>query len=228
MRYLSRMLGFLLVPAIALAAAPAGDFRAPAVRKVTDSFHPYTYLIDGIFIMGVELNQKGKIVDVEKWRDPGQMMPVSVASVKTWKFWPAVVDGNPADSTLPVVFVYRPSTLLFDQSPGPGNLLETTKPPDEEIVKKTDYEPPKIMAVSYPKYPANAVQNTSIIIQVSLADSGEVQSVEAVRDVTPFAPFARDALSSWRFEPAKFHGTPVASKVVVVFVFQPPPSSGDE
>lgn len=228
MRYACK--AFLFIFSVAFAAAAAQSIHSytpPHVLSVTNAYKPYLYLADGFFILGVNIDSRGTIFGIEKWRDPGSMMPVAIAAVHTWKFSPAIVGQDVTDSVLPVVFVYRPTTYIVNNAEPPSNFQELMKFPGNETVRKTDFLPPKIVAVAYPQYPANSVAGSSVIVQVVLSGSGEVQRVQVLRDSTPFTRFALDALESWRFEGAQLRGKPVISTVGIAFIFQPPPTTGD-
>jgi hypothetical protein len=216
----------LAVLAFPLASISAGpDLKPASVKSVTDANVPYVVFTDGFVVLGVEFNSLGKIVEIDPLRDPGGLAKTASAAVRTWKFSPARFDGNRIASMMTVAFAYRPSGLLY-LAPKPLPDFSYPPPtPDPHDVEKSAYTTPRIVSVAYPQYPVRAVRSASVIVQVSLDATGAVQDTQVLYDMATFTQLSLEAIPFWKFEPARWRGAPVPSKVVIAFVFQPPPSS---
>jgi protein TonB len=99
-------------------------------------------------------------------------------------------------------------------------------PPDhsESSNHGTDV-PVGVLSFAYPEYPANSVAWGSVVVQLTVDSSGEVQDVDFLHGMKGFNRLVSDALKKWHFQPATFNGKPITSKTVIAFVFQPPTSN---
>ncbi len=85
-------------------------------------------------------------------------------------------------------------------------------------------QPPVVLEEDRPPYPpdGNGVRG-DVAVTATISPSGEVSAVELGSGVAP--PLDRAALQAamrWRFKPALREGTPVASRVQLLFHFEPP------
>jgi TonB family protein len=81
---------------------------------------------------------------------------------------------------------------------------------------------PRLVSAHVGPSPWNATSGGIAAFDVQLDETGAVTSVETVQDLQPYGPQLAEALRSWRFEPAKEDGRPVASHVLVLGFFRPP------
>jgi iron complex outermembrane receptor protein len=88
-------------------------------------------------------------------------------------------------------------------------------------------QPPVVLEESRPPYPADGDGTRGdVAVTATISPAGEVSAVELSGGVAP--PLDRAALQAamrWRFKPALREGTPVASRVQLLFHFEPPPAS---
>jgi TonB family protein len=82
--------------------------------------------------------------------------------------------------------------------------------------------PPRLQSAQLGPAPWNAVSGGIAAYDVRVDEQGAVSSAEIVQDVAPYGAMLGDALPSWRFEPARESGQPVASRVLVLGLFRPP------
>ncbi len=172
-------------------------------------------MIDGIFILDVHLDARGKVVRIDALRNPGAMLSAAVASVRRWTFLPAKMNGRPTDSAMIVAFVYRPANSGFagDAAPRIRKIVPAAVGP---------YRPPVVDAVAYPQYPVNSVAWGSVVLDLGIAPTGAVRALTILHAQPPFASFARSAARTWKFSAATFGGRAINSAVAIAFIFQPP------
>jgi hypothetical protein len=81
---------------------------------------------------------------------------------------------------------------------------------------------PRLVAAELGPAPWNVQSGGIAAYDVQVDEQGAVTSAEIVQDVAPYGAMLGDALPSWRFEPAREGGQPVASRVLVLGFFRPP------
>lgn len=187
--------------------------KPTAVVSVTDAYLPYQIILDGFVVLDISLDSQGGITAVHVLRDPGSMVSAAIASVRTWKFEPALEDNKPQPSEMTVTFVYRPAVSKAAPS----------RPFFASVLPGTENDAPApagIMSVAYPEYPVNSVAWGSVIVQVSLDKSGAAKNANVLRAQAPFTTFALESLKKWSFRAARLHGKPTESNVAIAFIFQ--------
>ena len=87
-------------------------------------------------------------------------------------------------------------------------------------------QPPVVLEEIRPPYPADGSgARGDVAVTATISPTGDVSAVELSNGVAP--PLDRAALQAamrWRFKPALREGTPVASRVQLLFHFEPPPA----
>ena len=74
----------------------------------------------------------------------------------------------------------------------------------------------------YPKGPLLAGLDGRVILRAVITEQGDVESIEVVRDARPGLGFdvsAVEAVSTWKYEPGRLDGRPVAVVLTVVVEF---------
>lgn len=85
-----------------------------------------------------------------------------------------------------------------------------------------DYVPAGIVSFEYPDYPLNSVAWGSVIVQITVNSSGQVEDTKVLRGMEPFAKYATAALRKWQFQAATLSGKAVSSQLALAYVFQTP------
>ena len=67
----------------------------------------------------------------------------------------------------------------------------------------------------------------TVILDVLITDTGEVQKVEVRRDIACLTQLAVHAVEDWKFSPATLEGKAIASRVPVAVTFRPPSPFAD-
>jgi TonB family protein len=84
------------------------------------------------------------------------------------------------------------------------------------------FEPAKVISAAEPVYPANVVNPGTVVLEVTVGETGRAENVSVVRAMPPFTEEALKAVQKWEFEPAKLDGEPIRSRVPVAFSFSRP------
>jgi TonB family protein len=210
----------VLIICIAVAVLPHPRLTPPQVISVTDAYLPYQVVFDGLFVLDISLDEHGKIIRTEALRDPGAMLSAADSSVRTWKFTPGRLGQTPVPSDMTAVFLYRPP----NNGPALPVLPKDFKPvlPHSQEHATIDYVPAGIVSFVYPEYPLNSVAWGSVIVQITVNTSGQVEDTKVLHAMEPFTKYALDAVGKWKFKAATLKGEPVSSQVTVAYVFQTP------
>ncbi len=87
-----------------------------------------------------------------------------------------------------------------------------------------DLQPPVVIEESRPPYPADAQgAKGDVAVAATITPRGDVSTVELTKGVAPaLDQAALKAAAGWRFHPALRDGVPIASRVQLLFHFEPP------
>jgi len=83
-------------------------------------------------------------------------------------------------------------------------------------------QPPRLVSAQLDPAPWNVRAGGIAACEVTLDERGAVVSAELVQDVPPFGAQLKDAVRSWRFEPAHEGDRRVGARVLVLGFFRPP------
>ncbi|MGO8788556.1 MAG: energy transducer TonB [Terriglobia bacterium] len=209
-----------------LSGSSAAQMPAPAA---SDRFHPpelisVAEIADGpcdfvanfgTAVFDILIDETGQIKDIEVRRDLSPSTVEAVQTIKQWKFSPATVAGRAVASRITVAFNIRPQVLLAQPSPLPPLIPQT----DQNRIQQA-FQPAEVTRSAYPEYPVKAFQPEAVVLEVTVNDTGKALGSRVLLDRPPFTPFAVDAVKNWRFMPAAWEGRPIASKVILAFVFR--------
>ncbi len=88
------------------------------------------------------------------------------------------------------------------------------------------YEPPEVVSAADPIYPYNSIAQGSVILQLTISATGELDKVQVLRDVPSLTVEVEKAVKKWRFKPATLDGKAARSTMTASFTFRtitPPP-----
>jgi TonB family protein len=85
------------------------------------------------------------------------------------------------------------------------------------------FEPVEVVSTIDPIYPINAVSWGTVILEVTVEETGEPGSIKVLRSLAPFTDQMQRAVKQWKFRPARLDGAPVRSSLIVVGSFPPRP-----
>jgi TonB family protein len=195
-----------------------GALKPANVISATDVQFPAGSVATGIVVIDVSLDAKGTVTGTYAPRAIASLTATATSSVLAWKYQPASLDSTAVPSIVRVAFAFRPHAIM---APSPQFQL-LLSPEDQTVEAKAGYIPPGILAAAYPAYPINAANVGAVVIQLRVNADGKVEAVKVVRPYNPFTKFAIEAARKWQFRAATLQGEPVASNVVLAFVFSSP------
>jgi TonB family protein len=199
-------------------------YSAPEVTWAGDAYAPYNIVFDGFFVVDVGIGDDGSIGRIEALRNPGAMLGEVESIVQSWKFRPATKGGKARASRMTVAFVYRPPNYPTSGAV-PVKDFTPVIPSAQSDDGSGDDVPVGILSFAYADYPVNSVASGSVVLQATVDSQGNVKSVDVLHGMAGFNRFAQAALKNWSFRAATVRGRAVTSKIVVAFLFQPPPSA---
>lgn len=214
--------GVLLLTALAVAWAITSEAKEPHfvpanVSKAGNIPYPTSSLDAGVVTLQVELDKRGQVTGVGILRDISSVSGPAAATVRSWTYSPATLNGNPVASTLTINIVYDPGFLGADNIPLP--------PPSQVqpiTTKDPAFSPAQLNTATFAPYPAKAKAQGAVVLNVTLDTNGNAANVAIQRDVPPLTASATVALKNWNFSAATYAGKPIRSHVVVAFVFRSP------
>ncbi len=92
----------------------------------------------------------------------------------------------------------------------------------KEEEKTPRLEPAQVVSTVDAVYPPRAVNWGTVVVNVTVGASGEIEKVAVVRDFPGFTDAALSAVKRWKFRPAMLDGDPIRSVVPVAFSFAQP------
>jgi TonB family protein len=85
--------------------------------------------------------------------------------------------------------------------------------------KTRQYVPPNITAAGDITYPVNTLAAGAVSLLLNLDSTGQVQTMQVLRDFPSLTTSAENAVQSWSFSPAILNGSPVSSNISVTIVY---------
>ena len=84
------------------------------------------------------------------------------------------------------------------------------------------FEPAAAISTVEAVYPPNVVNPGTVVLEVTVGPSGEIENVKVVREGPGFTSEALRVIRQWKFRPAKLDGQPIRSVIPVAFSFSQP------
>ena len=198
-------------------AKSAPTFVSGTVSSVTNIAFPINSTATGIVTLMVNIDPTGQFQNVAVVRDIPSLTSVASSAVRVWSFTPAMLDGQPVASIVPISVVFNPfnpagvgytslSIPLSVAPPGPSS----------------GYAPAQITSASFATYPVASLTSGAVVLDVTVGSAGGIAKIHTIRDVKPLTAQAVKAVKTWMFSPATLQGAPIASHVVIAFVFPSP------
>ena len=192
-------------------------FQPPQTISVTEIAIPKGCLVNGTVVLDALITEEGKPQEIEIRRDIPCIAAPAVEAVENWKFSPAMVKGRAVASRIMVAVTFCPVGAMADP------ISAGTLKPQTDAAVQAEFQPAEVLHGKYPLYPVDATAFGTVVLEATLTARAEVENVKVVRDLPPFTTHTRDAVGEWRFMAATDNGSPIASKVVLAFVFLPMP-----
>ena len=84
------------------------------------------------------------------------------------------------------------------------------------------FEPAQVVSTAELYYPPNSVGFGTVVLEVTLGDSGAIENVRVIKDIKSLTPEAEKCVRKWSFRSARLDGKPVRSTIPVAFTFNNP------
>ena len=84
------------------------------------------------------------------------------------------------------------------------------------------FEPAEVVSTAELYYPPNSVGFGTVVLAVTLDESGAIENVKVIKDIKSLTPEAEKCVRKWSFRPARLGGRPVPTIVPVAFTFNNP------
>jgi len=179
--------------------------NAPLPRNVASTAETGLVIINGQIDAG-----SGRMSHLQLDQGPAVLVEQSLDTVRQFQF-----EGtNNFKGALPAtaVFLFRARTDLPDSAHRfslPDNESETCGPP-------------RVAVMVDPEYPVDSAAEGTVILQMTTDTNGTVVNTEVIREVPSLTQAAEDAVSAWKFKPAKQDGKATAGGAVAVITFRRP------
>ena len=214
-----RILGIVLLLA-SLAIEPVANGQRKHARFIPPDIRfasGITYPVEGVAGMVgllVTLDGSGQVQYVQVRRDILSLTPSALVAIDDWVFRPAKRNGKPWAANLSVNILFNPDLQLQ------GVPLPPAEAPERS--QETGFMPPELLAASFAAYPRKSLDGGTVVLDVTISNTGRVKGVSVIRRSASFTRTAVAAVKRWSFKPGTFEGLPIASKTIVAFVFRSP------
>jgi outer membrane biosynthesis protein TonB len=223
----SAAVGFLIATITSLstslwsAVAPRGHngrpFEPGGVVSATDIKYTAQGVAVGTVVLELTVDEKGLVEDVHGVRQMETLTGTAVNCVKGWQFKPALLDGKPTRSRIPVAVQFN-SVATHPYETALGAIPETQVRSDSSV----EPQPTKALAASFVRYPPNSQTTGTVVLRAAVDTEGLSEKVVAIRDVPALTEPCIEAVKRWKFQPAQLRARPISSSICVAFVLRPP------
>ena len=223
MRIVSLVLGLLVLSGRQVSAdkprqtQESVPFEEPEIASAGELLHPHNSLDYGTIDMEVTVSRSGVVKSVHVIRDVASLTSEAIRDVKSWTFQPATLRGTAISSKAEVVLIFNPPL---------NNPPNTPLPSPIEYLNEQDqglrFSPPQVTEVTYPRYPIQSVAQGTVVLEATVDPSGQVGTVQVVRDIKSLTSEADWAVRHWKFRSATRNGRQVPSKVTIAIFFTRP------
>lgn len=154
-------------------------YHAAGLARGGEIAYPINSRTTGIVTLDVSVDAKGAVQMVDVVRDVPTLTSAAESAVKSWKFKPALANGQAAAGTVRVHVVFNPYN--------PGGVATPSAPLPPASSKggesSGEYQPADVKTASYATYPVNMVAGRTVILEFHVRDDGKVEGARALRSV---------------------------------------------
>lgn len=206
----------LTVGLAAQGAAKKPVYVAAGVTTAGQITYPINSAANGLVTLLVNVGTDGSAQGMQVLRDVPSLTSVAQQAVQGWKFSGAQWDGGAVAGSVPVQVVFNP----FNPNGVSNFSLQVTS--GQPVNGNPDFLPAQVTSGVFATYPANSVASGAVVLNLRIGKDGMVKSVSGLVPVPGLTAAATNAVQRWKFAPATYQGKPVASNMVVAFVFVSP------
>jgi TonB family protein len=209
-------LASLLVAPVHSSPPKTPQYTPPDLSTAGEIAYPVATLAAGAVSVLLSLDTSAHIQNVMILRDFQPLTSSVQNAVQNWTFTPAMLNGQPVSSSLSVSVIFN----IFNPAGGAAYQSLVLSPPQTPVPDASQYIPPQITMASFANYPQNSVSQGTVVLSVTVGKGGQPKKVRVVRGVQTLTQSAVNAVKTWSFNPATVQGQPVASQIIIAFVFQ--------
>jgi len=173
--------------------------------------YPSQALFGGEVVLDVLIDTRGRAAEIKVVRGPSPFLEDVLATVRTWSFFPARLDGNPVPARIGITF-------QFSQSYDPPRATQAhnyERPPPS----LSDRSARPVLTVE-PQFPAASAGEGSVILYELVDAQGHFAADHVLRDSESFSSAAVASVHGWRFAPGTRDGSDIDSGEIVVLIFR--------
>ncbi len=215
----------LILACILGAGLSAQEAFSPArYRAGTVPAVPVTALGGGQVLLELAVNREGRVTSVSPLRTTPPFTDLVIGAVRDWQFVPAEEDvrPEPARADKPASRMPVPSTVLVAAVFRPPALSGPTLGEAPRDITSASAETAFPLATTVPQFPPLALNSGVVLLEARVDRDGTVADATVIRSAPPFDDAALKAARQWRFRPARVRGTPVTTRVYILFGFPVP------
>jgi TonB family protein len=218
----------LTVAGVLVAGLPAGmlaqsSWKPALWRSGIPPLVPVQAIAGGEVFVEATVTDGGRVGAIAPLRTTPPFTEYVLESVRDWQFLPAIQRGPGAPSDpRPIVTGAVQSKVLIACVFRPPTLVGPTlgEPPKEVQAASADVAFP--LSTVTPPYPAMAIGDAVVMVQVTVGVTGEVVDASILRSTPGFDETALTAARQWFFRPARIHGLYEETFAYLVFAFRRP------
>src|SRR4051812_22709626 len=178
------------------------------IATAADPRPPLKSVETGLVVLSAEVDSTGNPGALKVAQGAPPFVEPALDAVRQWTFNTKDVK---APQPITVTMLFRSRTAFADR-PYMFNV------PSEPATNA----PPQPTTIVDPGYPFESIAEGCVILQMQIDSSGTVQKTDVIHDVPSLTSAARQAVSQWRFLPARQNGTAVPGTAVAVLSFLKP------
>lgn len=207
------------------AAPPRTIVSAARLQSGPPPQIPLMAVAGGEVVLEVAVGKDGSVSGVTTLRQTPPFTEAMQSAVRGWRFKAAEdvatpESGKPADpatrgpvaSTVLVIGLFRP----------PGLFNVTLGEPPKTVAQPSEGAPALQSMLTMPAYPAQALLDGVVLVELQLSSQGAVDKASVVRSSPPFDQPALDAVKGLGFRAPRIAGRTAPSTVYAVVAFRQP------
>jgi len=176
----------------------------------------------GVVLVKVLVSKTGTVEEAVAVAGQSELAKVAVAGVRSWKYRPYMVDGQPREVQATVTVAFREGVgkrMAFSGTGliGMGGMASGPRPNGPQRVSSGVIAGLMEHAVA-PVYPpiAKAAHVQGIVVMRALiSKTGDIEDLNVISGPPLLVPAAMDAVKQWKYRPYLLQGEPVAVETTI-------------
>lgn len=194
------------------------EYSSPRLVTAASINYPINSGASGVVAVAIYLDSDGNVKGTDTLRDIPSLTSPVLLSIPKWTFKPAMLDGQPVDSTIVASIAFNPADYRLGGSDTPplGMELKALSPDERGFL------PPKVLTAAWAPYPINSVAQGAVVLDAHVNSAGNVTHVSAVWNNPSLTNPSIEAAKRWTFAPASFDRKAITVNAIIGYVFRPP------